>query len=130
MSCQPSRRVKQCHPERYSAKDLGPHRSASLRPEIPHVATAPFGMTMSDRAARVGGAVLLCTFAVILAMGLSPRAVADEPQRNPSAAPTSAPSSDRIDSSIARGLAYLSRQQNGDGSYSGGGPRVAMTSLA
>jgi hypothetical protein len=35
----------------------------------------------------------------------------------------------QLDAAIARGLAFLARQQNADGSFDGGGPRVATTGL-
>lgn len=35
----------------------------------------------------------------------------------------------RLDAAISRGLSFLSRQQNPDGSFDGGGPKVANTSL-
>ena len=38
-------------------------------------------------------------------------------------------SSSVLDQSIAKGLAFLSRQQNPDGSFDSGGPRIAMTGL-
>lgn len=36
----------------------------------------------------------------------------------------------RLDEGVARGLAFLARQQEADGAFDGGGPRVAMTSLS
>ena len=36
----------------------------------------------------------------------------------------------RLDAAVARGLAFLARQQNADGSFEGGAPKVAMTGLA
>ncbi len=36
----------------------------------------------------------------------------------------------RLDEGVARGLVYLAKQQNADGSFDGGGPKIAMTSLA
>ncbi|HSV16613.1 MAG TPA: prenyltransferase/squalene oxidase repeat-containing protein, partial [Tepidisphaeraceae bacterium] len=36
----------------------------------------------------------------------------------------------KLDESVDRGLTFLSRQQNADGSIDGGGPRVAMTGLS
>jgi hypothetical protein len=36
----------------------------------------------------------------------------------------------RVDAAVAAGLMYLSQQQNADGSWEGGGPRVAMTGLS
>jgi hypothetical protein len=38
--------------------------------------------------------------------------------------------SPRVDEAVERGLAFLARQQNADGSLDGGGPRVAMTGLS
>ena len=35
----------------------------------------------------------------------------------------------RVDQAIARALGFLGKQQNQDGSFEGGGPRVAMTGL-
>src|SRR5690349_10743557 len=35
--------------------------------------------------------------------------------------------SPRVDEAVERGLAFLARQQNADGSLDGGGPRVART---
>jgi hypothetical protein len=35
----------------------------------------------------------------------------------------------RLDAAIGRGLTYLARQQNSDGSFDGGGPKVATTGL-
>jgi hypothetical protein len=40
-----------------------------------------------------------------------------------------ADASSALDQSIGKGLAYLSRQQNPDGSFDSGGPRIAMTGL-
>ena len=36
----------------------------------------------------------------------------------------------QLDSAVDRGLVFLAKQQNADGSFDGGGPRVAMTGLA
>lgn len=36
----------------------------------------------------------------------------------------------RLDSAVARGLTFLARQQNADGSFDGGAPKVATTGLA
>jgi hypothetical protein len=71
--------------------------------------------------------LLVAAFALLVALtGSSP--AADAP------VPASAPSEDgvtpQLDETVARGLAYLARQQNPDGSFDGGGPKVAMTGLS
>lgn len=39
------------------------------------------------------------------------------------------PSQPKVDEAVERGLAFLAKQQNEDGSFDGGGPRTAMTGL-
>jgi hypothetical protein len=68
----------------------------------------------------------------LLAGAMAPVVAADAP--TPSPAPTSMTADEemtpQLDETIARGLSYLARQQNADGSFDGGGPKVAMTGLS
>jgi hypothetical protein len=64
-------------------------------------------------------------FLVIVVTGIS--LLAREPAR---AAENSDPLPPELDASIARGLSFLAKQQNADGSFESGGPKVAMTGLS
>ena len=66
---------------------------------------------------------------IVLAASVALAPIAARAQTPPPVAPA-APAAGNLDSSIARGLAYLAQQQNPDGSFDGGGPKIAMTALA
>ena len=63
-----------------------------------------------------------CLTAVVLALALLI-------PRQSRAADIAEPLPGDLDASIARGLAFLAKQQNTDGSFESGGPKVAMTGL-
>jgi hypothetical protein len=61
---------------------------------------------------------------VVLSVLISPLGVRAQPAPDPDALPP------RLDDGVARGLAFLAKQQAPDGSFESNGPRVATTALA
>lgn len=86
------------------------------------------GTAGAARAIRADAPVFACRLACLAGIALAMIALPAPklfamPETNQSLPPD-------LDSSISRGLAFLARQQNPDGSFDGGGPKVAMTGLA
>jgi hypothetical protein len=74
-----------------------------------------------------GTIVTVAVLAVVVSSIASTTVAAPATQPQGAIAPDADP---RVDRAVAAGLAYLAQQQNPDGSWEGGGPRVAMTALS
>ena len=81
----------------------------------------------SDSRSRKRRLLPACRLACLAAIIIGPISLPAQALRSAPKPDDSLPAT--LDSSIARGVAFLSKQQNPDGSFDSGGPKIAMTSL-